>query len=115
MRKIAAVAALMIPLCGTPAWAQETPHVEIFGGGSYFVADTTTKDVSLRGWNVSVTENLNHWFGGTVDATGVYGTPGGTREFQHSIVGGPVFAYRKTSGVTPFAHVMIGGIRGSRG
>ncbi len=121
MRKMAVIAALAVPLCGTPAWAQETPRVEIFAGGMYFDANANgsgtlvQNNVSLRGWNVSVAENVNHWFGGAIDASGVYASPLGVREFQHSIVGGPVFSYRKISGLTPFAHAMIGGIRSSRG
>jgi hypothetical protein len=120
MRKMAIVVALALAAI-RPAPAQETPHVEIFAGGTYFDANANgsgtvvQNNVSLRGWNISVAENVNHWFGGAIDVSGVYGTPGGIREFEHSIVGGPVFSYRKNSSLTPFAHAMIGGIRGSRG
>lgn len=122
MRRIAVVMALALAAAGSPrAKAQETPTVEIFGGWTYFKANVNgsgalvENNVSLHGWNVSVAENLNHWFGGAVDVSGVYGTPGGIREFEHSVVGGPVFSYRKSSSFTPFGHVMIGGIRNSRG
>lgn len=122
MRKIAMVMALAFGAAAGPsAAAQETPHVEIFAGGMYFVANANgsgsvvQNSVSLRGWNVSVAENVNHWFGGAIDVSGAYGSELGIREFQHSIVGGPVFSYRRNSSITPFAHAMIGGIRGSRG
>jgi hypothetical protein len=113
MRRMAMVVA--VALAGAaPAAAQETPTVEIFGGGMYFKGDAGGQGISLRGWNVSVAENVNHWFGGAIDVSGAYGSPGGIREFQHSVVGGPVFSYRRGS-ITPFAHLMIGPIRVSRG
>ena len=122
MRRMAVLMALALACAGGPsAYGQETPHVEIFAGGMYFDANTNgsgsavQNNVSLRGWNFSVSENINHWFGGAIDVSGAYANPRGIREFQHTIVGGPVFSYRKVSGVTPFAHAMIGGIRASRG
>ena len=119
MRRMAVLMALALACAGGPsAYGQETPHVEIFAGGMYFDANTNgsgsavQNNVSLRGWNFSVSENINHWFGGAIDVSGAYANPRGIREFQHTIVGGPVFSYRKISGVTPFAHAMIGGGRG---
>jgi hypothetical protein len=114
MRKMAIVVALAFAGVA-PAAAQETPWVETFGGFMYLKADAGGQNVSLRGWNLSVAENLNHWFGGAIDVSGAYGNPGGIHEFEHTVVGGPVFSYRKNSAFTPFAHAMIGLIRGSRG
>jgi hypothetical protein len=114
MRRMAMLVALAV-VGAAPAAAQQTPVVEIFAGGMYFNADAGGQNISLRGWDVSVAENTNHWFGGAIDVSGAYGSPGGIREFEHSVVGGPVFSYRKISGITPFAHAMIGLIRNSRG
>lgn len=67
--------------------------------------------VNLNGWEASVTENLNRWFGGTLDLSGHYKTPqllGTTnRERMFSILYGPRFSYRTPSFV-PFAHVLMG-------
>src|SRR6266567_7950371 len=113
MRRIVAVVSLLVATV-MPAAAQETPTVEVFAGGMYFKGDAGGKGVSLGGWNLSVAENVNHWFGGAIDVSGAYGSPAGIREFEHSIVGGPVFSHRKGS-LTPFAHTMLGAIRNSRG
>ena len=113
MRRIAIVVAFVFAGVASAA-AQETPTVEVFAGGMYVKGDAGGKGVSLRGWNLSVAENVNHWFGGAIDVSGAYGSPAGIREFEHSIVGGPVFSHRKGS-LTPFAHAMIGAIRNSRG
>ena len=56
----------------------QVPKAEIFGGYSYFSADTGDSGfgrVSLHGWGGSVTGNINSAFGITGQITGNYGTP----------------------------------------
>ena len=98
-----------------PAHAQETPQVELMGGYSYLRSDIGGVDQGFNGWNGSITENLNHWLGGTADFSGYYAHPGGINVNTHTFMFGPHFAYRKSGSVTPFAHVLIGGMRASQG
>lgn len=67
--------------------------------------------VNLNGWDVSVTENMNRWFGGTLDISGHYKAPlvSGSKNRQrlYSILYGPRLFYRRPWG-TAFAHVLLG-------
>lgn len=117
---------LFVLLIAAPCAAQETPAWEIFGGFSLEKAEVReyykssailyairNQSVTLSGWDVSVTENLNRWFGGTFDLSGYYKTPQllGTnnQERIYSILYGPRFSYR-TRWFNPFAHVLIGAV-----
>ncbi len=127
MRRILLVVSLffLLPLC---AKAQETPSVEVFGGYSYFHAETGS---DLHGWNGSVAANLNKWLGLVVDVSGHYEsrsssfvvtlpdfpTLPGLPPFEfrtrvdtniHTIMVGPRFSYRKIEKITPFAHALFG-------
>ena len=115
---------LIVLSLAAPCAAQTTPVWEFFGGYSrarpdvreYFKSSPIlytfrSQYVNLRGWEVSVTENMNRWFGGTLQISGHYNTPQllGTanRERMHSILYGPRFFYR-TPWVIPFVHVLAG-------
>jgi len=114
MRKFTWIVALTLFLV-VPASAQDTPQLEVYGGGGFFRADLGGADLNLYGWNFSATENLNKWFGGTADFSGFYGQPSSTNVNTHTFMFGPHFAYRKAGAITPFAQVLIGGMRASRG
>ena len=107
-----------------PGIAQQAPAWEFFAGYSlqrsnvreYFKSTpilytTRGRYIYLNGWDLSVTENLNPWFGGTLDISGHSKTPvvSGTtnREQMVSILYGPRFSYR-TRKVVPFAHLLMG-------
>jgi opacity protein-like surface antigen len=113
MRKLTWLVALMLFLA-MPAMAQ-TPQVEVFGGFSYLRADVGGADLNQKGWNFSVTENVNDWLGGVADFSGHYGHEAGLNVNDHTFMFGPRFSYRKNSSFTPFAHVLLGGMRASRG
>jgi len=115
---------LLLFFFAVPCLAQKTPAWEIFGGYSlqrsdmrqYFKSSPTVytfrnQYANLNGWDFSVTENKNSWFGGTFDVSGHYGTPNlqGTanRERRYSILYGPRL-FRRTGWVTPYAHVLVG-------
>jgi len=116
----------MIFLFAAPSLAQDIPAWEVFGGYSfqrsnvrkYFRATPTlfrsrNEGTNLQGWEVSVTENINRWFGGTLDISGRYARPdvSGTanRDRMYSLMYGPRFSLRRTSSsFTPFAHVLLG-------
>ena len=104
--------------------AQEVPAWEFFGGYSYqrtnvreyfrstpIILTFRNQYANLHGWDVSATENVNGWFGGTLDISGHYRSPElrGTTSHEriHSILYGPRFSFRKPWGI-PFAHVLFG-------
>jgi len=65
------------------SFAQRTaPQFEVFGGATWIRADISPdlkafglSHVNATGWNASATENVNSWFGGTLDFSGVYSRP----------------------------------------
>jgi len=118
--------------------AQETPQWEIFGGYSYLragfgptspLSPSPSFDeligfshINTNGWHASVTENVNKWFGATIEVSGHYkrplsidltpfGFPGQTLNINASAYiagGGPQFSYHRIEKVSPFAHVLFG-------
>lgn len=122
---------LLAPLLFAPtAFAQTTPW-EVFGGFSvqhaavreYYKATPIIytfreRYINLPGWEVSLTENVNKWFGGTLQSSGHYSTNvvAGTsnavaetrnRQTNFAILYGPRFLY--PGGVfRPYAHVLFG-------
>jgi hypothetical protein len=104
------------------AAAQETPKVEVFGGYSNLISylNDSSLRYNLNGVHFSAAENLNSWFGGVLDFSTHFGTVTYTSSPSlnvntQSIMYGPRFAYRKSRVITPSAHVLLGGVRGSRG
>lgn len=116
-------------LFAAPCVAQERAEWEIFGGYSFQRSDVreyykTTPVIytfrgqyaNLNGWDVSVTENMNRWLGGTLDVSGHYATPTfrGTpnRQRMISILYGPRFSFRtpRLPMGLPFVHVLIGAV-----
>ena len=76
MRKALVFLALLI--LPVSALAQQTPKVEVFGGYSNLTPNVDVSNINgnfnLSGFDVSVTENLNSWFGGVLDFSSHYGT-----------------------------------------
>jgi hypothetical protein len=116
--------------------AQETPKFDLFGGYS-FGRLKTPDDLSpanLNGWDSSLTWNLNSWLGIDAEGGGHYGsslnrsqiivflcTPTGcvqpnpvppitTDQRFHTYAIGPRLTWRNGHVVTPFAHVLFGGL-----
>ena len=129
---------LLLSLLSPTCFGQGTAPWEVFGGYSfqradvreYFISRPTPliyaarhHYVNMNGWELSVTENLNRWFGGTLDIIGYYGSPAvgsvTTRDHIYSILYGPQFMYRKDTNIgapgrlifssVPFAHILFGG------
>lgn len=110
MRKfLVAVVFLVMPLS---ALAQQTPVVEVFGGYSNLSANVNASSINMNGVDFSATENLNSWFGGTMDFSGHFGTERGYRVNTDSLTYGPVFSYRKVKRIVPFGHSLLGAVRG---
>ena len=114
MRKALIFLALLI--LPVSALAQQTPKVEVFGGYSNLTPNVDVSNFNsnfnLSGFNVSVTENLNSWFGGVLDFSSQYGTEAGFKTNTQTLMYGPVFAYRKHPSFVPFVHGMVGAVRG---
>jgi outer membrane protein with beta-barrel domain len=124
MRRIVFTVSLLLVLPFS-AMGQQAPKAEVFGGFSYF---HTEGGGNLYGWNASVAGNLNNWFGLVADFGGHYdsnsststiilpGIPGSTFRLEnnmnvHTFMVGPRFSYRKSERITPFGHILIGGMR----
>lgn len=106
---------LILPILFVPltAIAQQTPEVEVFGGYSNLVANVSGPSFNLNGFDVSVAESVNSWFGGALDFTSHFGTEAGNKVNTQTVTYGPVFSYRKHPSVVAFAHCLLGTVRGS--
>ena len=130
---------LLLSLFATAGLAQEVVPWEVFGGYSFQRADVREYFISrsipfvtytarhhyvnMNGWEFSVTENVNRWFGGTLDISGYYKSPTigsvTTKDHIYTILYGPRFTLPKAGGnaaparlisaSVPFAHILFGG------
>jgi opacity protein-like surface antigen len=114
-------------LLASPSYAQTIPGWEVFGGYSFqrsnvrkyfkttpIIYALRNEGANLNGFDLSVTENINQWFGGTLDISGHFAKPEisgiKTRERMYTIMYGPRFSFRSpSSSMTPFAHILLGG------
>src|SRR5947209_1032544 len=128
----------------TGAVAQDNPQWEIFGGFQYTRFNTAVAQnslnfatqllgippvslgshLNLNGWNASLQEDKNSWFGGVVDFSGSYITknfvilqvPGVTDTLRNRIrfytfMAGPQVTMRRSRRLQPFARALFGGAR----
>jgi len=121
----------LLALLFAPAAFAQTTYTpwEVFGGFSlqhaavreYFKATPIIytfreRYINLPGWEVSLTENANKWFGGTLQSSGHYSTDTalGTRNRQRniSVLYGPRFLY-PGGWFRPYGHVLFGMEHGS--
>jgi hypothetical protein len=124
------VFACLVFICSAFASAQKAtnptaPQWELFGGASYNRLDLSpdlavvgAAHENAWGWDASVSEYVNKWFGGTIDLSAAYSHPkftfGGVslsdtiRLNTFNAAGGPTFAYRKSASFQPFARVLFG-------
>jgi opacity protein-like surface antigen len=119
------------------ATAQQIPQFDLFGGYSFgHVGTRPFANPNLNGWDVSLTYNLNKWFGIAVEGSGLYGSQqvspprtivfvcpqnpavcplpisiGATDQSQkvHTYSLGPRFYLRNHTRYTPFARALFGG------
>ena len=117
MRKFLVLAALLVFVSGV-AMAQDHPKAEVFGGYSYLRVNPgqgVSGENFPGGWHASLAGNVNNWFGIAGDFTGHYKKIAGVRVNSHSYMVGPRISYRNNEKVTPFAHVLFGGVRAGGG
>ena len=131
MEKFVYFVILSLALAG-PSFAQRTtPQFEVFGGATWIRADISPdlkafglSHVNATGWNASATENVNSWFGGTLDFSGVYSRPKITdpttgvtfsneiNASAYTFLFGPSFAYRRSRKIVLFGRVLLGAANG---
>jgi opacity protein-like surface antigen len=118
---LVAVFALVCPAFAQVEVERESTG-EVFGGGSYVRTDDNP-NVNAYGWEASYSqypyESLG-WFGGTIEANGVYASPsirignqtigGLLNDKIYTFMGGPTFARHTHRAVTPFAHALLGAV-----
>jgi hypothetical protein len=73
------------------------------------------KSFALNGGVGSITQNLNGWFGGRVQAGFFTGKEAGRTVSAQTITYGPVFSTHKYERITPFVDVQLGAIHGGIG
>jgi hypothetical protein len=95
--------------------AQEFPEWEISGGYSYLAADVNGSSFHLHGGVASLTQNVNSIFGGRVEAGFFTGAAFGRSITAQTITFGPLFSLRKFEKFTPFVHLQLGAVHGSKG
>lgn len=110
----------LLPCVAIAMKAQETPRVEVFAGYSYLRAsDSISNSVNQHGWDLSVAANFSPSLGVVADFSNHYGTnprtftPLGSGGDGFTFLFGPKYAFRRVTRLTPFAHALFGGIRGS--
>jgi Outer membrane protein beta-barrel domain len=100
---------------GITAQAQDIPAWELSGGYSYLRADLNGASFALNGGNGTVVQNVNSWFGGRLDVNAYRGTTSGNTVSAQTITYGPVFAYRRSEKLTPFAQFQLGVMHATTG
>ncbi len=113
----------VILLLSVTARAQTAPSWEFSGGYTYLDGNLNGSHFHLNGANATATENLNNWFGGRVEFNAFQGNEAIVASgvsTVHSVSAqsytyGPVFSYRRSSRIIPYAHVQFGAMHGSTG
>ncbi|PYU13906.1 MAG: hypothetical protein DMG29_10725 [Acidobacteria bacterium] len=108
MKKLILLAGLFLYL-SAPAFAQDTPMAEVFGGYSF----VRSSGVTFNGWNGALEGNLNKWLGFVGDFSGHYKSISGTSVRLHTFTIGPQVSFRGIKKATPYAHALFGGARTS--
>jgi hypothetical protein len=114
---------VLLGLLSLPLMAQDNPKVEVFGGWQYlhFGGDNSYIGNASKGWDSSLTANVNKHFGLTADFSDAYKTQNITSETPEGIVSanihshvysytfGPVVSMDSGGKINPFAHALFGG------
>ncbi|HEY6248435.1 MAG TPA: outer membrane beta-barrel protein [Candidatus Angelobacter sp.] len=115
MRKTSRLLGLLL-LLGVCAMAQEqTPTAELFGGYSFVHSSLPGQGLNANGGSASFAINPEHWLGFVADFGGYHGSVASAGVTDFTYLFGPRFSYRSKSPLTPFAHVLLGGIHQSVG
>jgi opacity protein-like surface antigen len=125
MKKLVLVAVFLLGF-SVMTMAQDVPKIEVFGGYSLVLMDTSTAlkhsgfegmDLNLNGWNSSIAFNGSKYLGFVAEFGGSYGTVGYEQRNQppyswsdislYSILIGPKFTMYRGA-VAPFVQTLFG-------
>ncbi len=105
MKRLLLISTVLL-LLTVPAWGQDYPRMEVFGGFSYFSADAGTRE-SFFGWQASISANFHENIGFTLDSGGQYNTNFGITLQAYEFLLGPRYIIRGER-FTGFAHALFG-------
>ena len=105
MKRLLLISTVLL-LLTVPAWGQDYPRMEVFGGFSYFSADAGTRE-SFFGWQASISANFHENIGFTLDSGGQYNTTLGITLQAYEFLLGPRYIMRGER-FTGFAHALFG-------
>lgn len=95
------------------AVAQDYPRVEVFGGYSYVHSNFAGTGLNFNGGSGSIAVNVTQVIGLVGDFGGYHNNTSGVSTNNFTYLFGPKFAYRGNERVTPYFHVLLGGIHAS--
>lgn len=87
--------------------------MEVFGGYSYLHSSFAGTGLNFNGASGSLAVNLSPVFGIVGDFGGYHNTTSGVSTNNFTYLFGPKFAYRGNEKVTPYFHVLLGGVHAS--
>ena len=112
MRKLAWLFCLSL-IFTLPATAQDYPKVEVFGGYSYFHSSFAGTGLNFNGGSGSIAGNITPNIGIVGDFGVYHNSTSGVSTNNFTFLFGPKFAYRGNERVTPYFHVLLGGVHAS--
>jgi outer membrane immunogenic protein len=104
------MSAAFLMLLATVVHAQETPVADVAGGYSMIVV-VKGINATAYGGSGSAALNVSNWFGVVGDVGLYHASPLGPGVDAGTYTFGPRLSYRHWDRVTPFAQVLLGGVR----
>lgn len=112
MRKLIWLCCLAMALAVTGK-AQDYPKIEVFGGYSYFHSSFAGTGFNFNGGSGSIAFNPTPMFGIVGDFGAYHNNTSGVSTNNFTYLFGPKFAFRGNERVTPYFHVLLGGVHAS--
>lgn len=93
--------------------AQDYPKIEVFGGYSYVHSSFAGTGLNFNGGSGSIAANVTGVFGLVGDFGVYHNNTSGVSTNNFTYLFGPKFAYRGNERITPYFHVLLGGVHAS--
>jgi len=111
-------ALLASALLTAPLFAQDTSHVEVFGGYQFakFSDGISQKRLNANGWDVGFAFYFNHWLGIKAEVSGAFATDNISsalpfRVANYTYAFGPVISPWSRGRFAPFGEFLLGGYK----